>query len=331
LSRAVLFSSVIIDLTHEKLLSNLTGATFRPYVREITLHVEPENPWIKTRLPKLLAQFPAFKTLRLTHINPNYSTHLLPLFPALTQLTLAFRHPPAGDFGLPAILRLACAFPLLERLQITTEAEYNLTGPFNLPERTTLEPLPHLHTVHLDYPMLNARVLAYLAAPALETLHLTLRSDSDSLHTCLRAAGPTLRTLVLCYPRDPPRDMRIGRLMTPPLPTELRALRLCAPVPRHILVATAAHLLERVLTTPRLEELVIEIERIDREDEVAVKDGDEGRASLSHMLQMRPRLGPSAFADRPGEITGADNETLAALSSVLETLHAFKTLRIYPT
>jgi hypothetical protein len=90
-------------------------------------------------------------------------------------------------------------------------------------------------------------------------------------------------------------------------------------------------LLERVLTTPRLEELVIEIERIDREDEVAVKDGDEGRASLSHMLQMRPRLGPSAFADRPGEITGADNETLAALSSVLETLHAFKTLRIYPT
>ncbi|KAJ7839502.1 hypothetical protein B0H13DRAFT_2102196 [Mycena leptocephala] len=157
--------------------------------------------------------------------------------------------------------------------------------------------------------MLNARVLAYLAAPALETLHLTLRSDSDSLHTCLRAAGPTLRTLVLCYPRDPPRDMRIGRLMTPPLPTELRALRLCAPC-------------RRVLTTPRLEELVIEIERIDREDDW--REG-WGRGPCD------PRLGPSAFADRPGEITGADNETLAALSSVLETLHAFKTLRIYPT
>jgi hypothetical protein len=67
--------------------------------------------------PKLLAQFPTFKTLRPMHTHPNHSTHLLSIFPALTQLTLAFRHLPACDFGLPAILRLACAFPLLECLQ----------------------------------------------------------------------------------------------------------------------------------------------------------------------------------------------------------------------
>jgi hypothetical protein len=98
-----------------------------------------------------------------------------------------------------------------------------------------------------------------------------------------------------------------------------------------ILVATAAHLLDRVLTTPCLEELVIEIERIDREDEVVTRDGDEGRALLSYMLQTRPRSGPSAFADRTGDTTCVDYEVRAALSSVLETLHAFKTLRIYLT
>ncbi|KAJ7834925.1 hypothetical protein B0H13DRAFT_2426382 [Mycena leptocephala] len=193
--------------------------------------------------------------------------HLLPIFPALTQLTLAFRHPLAGDFGLPAMLHLACTFPLLKRLQITTEAEYNLTGPFNLPERTTLEPLAHLHTVHLNYPILNTRVLAsYAAYPGvvLSARH-PARHAHWAPHDAASAHGAPCSTL-------------------------------CAPVPRHILVATAAHLLERVLTTPRLEELGIEIERIDREDEVATKDRDEGRASLSYM-----RLGPSVFADRTGD------------------------------
>ncbi|KAJ7816403.1 hypothetical protein B0H13DRAFT_1923595 [Mycena leptocephala] len=94
---------------------------------------------------------------------------------------------------------------------------------------------------------------------------------------------------------------------------ELHTLHLCAPVLHHILVATAAHLLERVLTTPCLKELVIEIERINWEDEVAAKDGDEGHASLSHMLQTRLRLGPSAFADRTGDMTGADNEAQQTL------------------
>ncbi|KAJ7907148.1 hypothetical protein B0H13DRAFT_2503298 [Mycena leptocephala] len=83
-------------------------------------------------------------------------------------------------------------------------------------------------------------------------------------------------------------------------------------------MATAAHLLEHVLTTPRLEELVIEIERVNRE---------EGWGRGPRITQP---YAPDAPA-RTGDMTGADNETLAALSSVLEALHAFKTLRIYPT
>ncbi|KAJ6540527.1 hypothetical protein B0H19DRAFT_1381603 [Mycena capillaripes] len=291
LSGEILFSSVVIHLGHEKLLRNLNHTTFRPYVREITLKMSPSDPWIKRRLPKILAQLPAFKTLRLTHIGANFGMHLLPVFPALTHLTLAFDHPPAGDFGLPAMLHLACSFPLLEIFQLTTEAEYNFTGPFNFPERTTLEPLAHLRTIHLDYPMLNARILAFIAPPALATLHLNLRSDSDSLHACLSAAGPALRVLALSFPHDPPRDMRIGRLMTPPLPTELRTLRLLAPVPCHSLIDITAHLLERVIAAPHLEELILEVKEIDGSVEEAVDDGermDGSRAALGHVLETLP-------------------------------------------
>ncbi|KAJ7831803.1 hypothetical protein B0H13DRAFT_1915288 [Mycena leptocephala] len=241
------------DQWHDQSTQPVIFRVILPSVFTLSRESVDQNPSAQATSP-----IPRFQNSTPYGIYPTYSTYLLPVFPALTQLTLALRHPLAGNFGLPAILRLACAFPLLERLQITTEAEYNLTGPFNLPECTTLVPLAHLHTIHLNYPMLNARVLAYLAAPALEMLHLTLRSDSDSLHTCLRAAGLTLRTLVLCYPRDP---------------------------------------------------LVIEIEKIDREDEVVTRDGDEGRALLSYMLQTRPRSGPSAFADRTGDTTCVDYES----------------------
>ncbi|KAJ7107908.1 hypothetical protein C8R44DRAFT_940904 [Mycena epipterygia] len=297
LSRSILFSCVSIRMKHEKLLNNLEISTFPPFVREMNLHPDViDEPWMKTRMPKLLHQLTALNTLRVHYVKPHYPEGLLPAFSALKQLELFFDHPPTGAFGLPAFLRRVCAFPALERFKISTEADYNFTGPFFFPDRATLEPLTHLHTLDLDYPMMNAQVIAYILSstprPPLTTLNLMLRSDDDHLHDCLRAAGSALHTLSLSFPAAAPHDLRVRHLLTtPPLATGLRSLRLRSP--HRLIFAIAAHLLSLVLRAANLEELVIEIEA--------------GSAPL----------------DVPDEVS------VGELERVLDTLPAFKTLRIY--
>ncbi|KAJ7107910.1 hypothetical protein C8R44DRAFT_885300 [Mycena epipterygia] len=301
LSRPILFSCVRIDMKHEKLLNNLGHATFPPFVREVNLWPDViDEPWMKKRMPKIIPQLTALNTLRLHHVNPHYPERLLPEFSALKQLELVFDRPPAGGFGLPAFLRLACAFPVLERFKISTESEYNHIGPFILPDRAALGSLAHLHTLDLDYPMVNAQIIAYIIGftppPPLTMLNLVLRSDSDRLHECLRAAGPALRTLALSFPALVPRDLRVGRLTTPPLATGLRSLRVRSP--HREIFAIAAHLLSLVLRAANFEELVIEIE--------------VGPAPLD-----------GVFVALPDEVPVGD------LERVLDALPTFKTMRIY--
>ncbi|KAF8187987.1 hypothetical protein K438DRAFT_1764689 [Mycena galopus ATCC 62051] len=175
----------------------------------------------------------------------------------------------------------------------------------------------------------NLPVLALLAPPALDSLHVTL-SDSDpaaeTLHACLRAAGPGLRALALCFSRA----LHIGR-PSRPLVTGLRTLHISAidfavwsngPVPCRTpaLLSSAAHLLEHVLTTPHLEELVIETEVLDA-DEI----GAGHRAEPDRVLATIPTLRtiphvfscsshnetPFRFLDFDGSISGKEHGHVA--------------------
>ncbi|KAJ6483256.1 hypothetical protein C8R45DRAFT_1099535 [Mycena sanguinolenta] len=240
-----LFGSITVT---EDIFHNLVQATFRPYVREVALGVRLPDP----HLPNILEQLPAFETLRLTTVYPDHPGPLLPTFNSLTSLNVAVRRRVGGDSGLPALFRVVSAFPMLERLQTTKEEEYNSTGPFNLPARTTLGSLPHLRTLLLDCPMLNTQIL-------------------DSSH-CPHSK-PFISRL-LCFPRDPPRDMRIGRLRTAPTPTELRSLQLCAPVSHRALLEIAAHVLERALAAERLQRLMLEMEQDETNNRFKVDDAD---------------------------------------------------------
>ncbi|KAJ7676631.1 hypothetical protein DFH06DRAFT_1428254 [Mycena polygramma] len=171
--------------------------------------------------------------------------------------------------------------------------------PFVLPEHTTLA---NLHTVHIDYPILNAQILAAVSPPALDTLHLTLRdSDSGALQKTLRPVAARLRVLVLLYYFDRvfstvsfPKDSGTARPEAPLL-TNLRVLRLCSPLPTPALLSIATHLLAFVLAVPELEKLVIE-----PEGKGAIVY-DEERAALERVL-----LGvPSLKALHPRVIPGA--------------------------
>ncbi|KAF7357108.1 hypothetical protein MSAN_01304900 [Mycena sanguinolenta] len=142
---------------------------------------------------------------------------------------------------------------MLERLQITMEEEYNSTG----------------HSPSLLTSRICARSISIVRCSALRSSTSSRYPRSRHfislcavtrglLHACLRAAGDTLRALVLCFPRDPPRDRRL-RMTT--MATQLRSLHLRAPVPYHALLEITAHLLERVLAAQHLQRLAIELEK----------------------------------------------------------------------
>ncbi|KAJ7456146.1 hypothetical protein FB451DRAFT_1373013 [Mycena latifolia] len=251
-SRPIVFSCMAIGpgKKREKALGKLEHTTFKSFV--IT------EPWVETRLPRMLSHFTALTTLRLTQLRIGYAGRLLPAFGALKQLELELML----AHSLPTVMELVCAFPLLVRLKIAIQEDYTSISPGALPARGALGPLVHLHTLDIDYPMLNMCVIEYILSanppPPVTTLALVLRSDWDRLHECLRASGPALRTLELAFPVEAPRDLRIGRLMTPPFESTLRSLRLRSP--HRDILSIAAHLLSLVLRTPYLESLVIDIE-----------------------------------------------------------------------
>jgi hypothetical protein len=143
--------------------------------------------------------------------------------------------------------------------------------------------------VHLSLPRLNAPVLALLAPPALDTLHLILNdSDPEAIHAALCASGDGLRALVLrCR-----TNLLLDRPTTP-LPTQLRVLHLQAPLPCPALISIAAHLLECVLAVPSLEELVIEPQEFDMDGERDIgmtMSRDATRTRLERLLQTLPAL-----------------------------------------
>ncbi|KAJ7891810.1 hypothetical protein B0H13DRAFT_2340428 [Mycena leptocephala] len=128
-------------------------------------------------------------------------------------------------------------------------------------------PLAQVRTVHLSLPRLNAPVLALLAPPALDTLHLILKdSDPEAIHVAVRAAGNGLRALVLRFRTN----LLLDRPATP-LPTQLRS----------------------VLAVPSLEELVIETQEFDMDEERDIgmrMSRDATRARLDRLLQTLPAL-----------------------------------------
>ncbi|KAJ7915211.1 hypothetical protein B0H13DRAFT_1872303 [Mycena leptocephala] len=210
-------------------------------------------------LPKLLAQFPACKKLRLER-----NWKLLRQLHVTNELELFGSPPPRNSDILTAFLP-------------------------SLASRAGRTPLAQVRTVHLSLPRLNARVLALLAPPALDTLHLILKdSDPEAVHVALRAAGDGLRALVLRFRSN----LLLDRPATP-LPTQLRVLHLQAPLPCPALMAIAAHLLESVLAVPSLEELVIETQEFDMDEERDIgmrMSRDATRARLDRLLQTLPAL-----------------------------------------
>ncbi|KAJ7841239.1 hypothetical protein B0H13DRAFT_2415100 [Mycena leptocephala] len=244
LSRAVLFYSIFItpfSITpnNKKALTAFKYPAIRPHVREIVLFVDPTAKWTETQLPKLLAQFPACKGLRLAG-----NWNLLPRLHMTPELELS---PTARDLGIVTLLRGFFTFPSFARRNSTMAVESNEA------EDPTV-----VRTVHLDFPLLNSPVLALLAPPA-DTLHIMLQdSDPEAVHGALRAAGAGLRALVL----RSRTNLLIGRPATP-LTSQLWVLYLRGPVSCSALMALATHLLEYVLAVPSLEELAIETQEFD--------------------------------------------------------------------
>ncbi|KAF7340347.1 hypothetical protein MVEN_01953900 [Mycena venus] len=304
LSRTILFFSIFITPfrmtpNNDTLLKSFRGATVRPYVRDVRVGANPTADWTKTQLPKLLAQFPALTTLRLTD-----RWELLRQWEIYTELEFFLGTRPARKAGIVAKLHRAftITFPRFTRRKTTVDVQSSVVeadddGPFAIPERP---PLDQLRIVHIEYPAQNLLILSLLAPPAFDTLHLTLHvydREAESVHASLRAAGTGLRTLVLWFPLD----IRIGRPSTP-LATTLRTLHLCArnfpvspwagapvPCPTDALILIAAHLLECVLIAPHLEELIIDTDVLDT-DEIGAVRRHAARVELDRVLRTLPTL-----------------------------------------
>ncbi|KAJ7885006.1 hypothetical protein B0H13DRAFT_2343352 [Mycena leptocephala] len=284
LSRAVLFYFIFITpfsitANYKKLLATFESPTVRSHVREIALCVHPTAKWTEKDLPKLLAQFPACKTLRL---EGNWK--LLRQLHVTNELEF-FIAPPSRNSNILTVLRRLFTFPRTARRKSTMAL-----GSNNAEDPTVMQvPLAQVRTVHLSLPRLNAPVLALLAPPALDTLHLILNdSDPEAIHAALCAAGDGLRALVLRFRTN----LLLDRPATP-LPTQLRVLHLQAPLPCPALMAIAAHLLECVLAVPSLEELVIKPQEFDMDggrDIGMTMSRDATRARLERLLQTLPAL-----------------------------------------
>jgi hypothetical protein len=268
-------------------------------VRDVRVGVNPSADWTKTQLPKLLAQFPALTTLRLTD-----RWELLRQWEIYTELEFFLGTRPARKSGIMAKLRRAftTTFSRFAHRKTSVDVQSSVLeagddGPFIVPESP---PLHQLRTVHIAYPAQNLLVLSLLMPPAFDTLHLTLQvydREAESVHASLRAAGTGLRTLVLWFPLD----IRIGRPSTP-LVTTLRTLHLCArdfpvspwagalvPCPTDALISIAAHLLGCVLIAPHLEELIIDTDVTDANGIGAVRR-HAARAELDRVLRTLPAL-----------------------------------------
>jgi hypothetical protein len=188
--------------------------------------------------------------------------------------------PTARDSGIVTLLRGFFTFPPFARRNSTMAAESNKSE-----DPTVVQtPLAQVHTVHIDFPLLNSPVLALLAPPAIDTLYIMLQdSDPEAVHGALRAAGAGLRALVL----RSRTNLLIGRPATP-LASQLRVLYFGGPVSCSALMALATHLLEYVLAVPSLEKLVIETQEFDMDEERKI--GMRGREKLHRLLQTLPAL-----------------------------------------
>lgn len=151
-----------ITPNNKKVLTTFKYPAIRPYVREIILFVDRTAKWTESQLPKLLAQFPACKALRLAG-----NWNLLPRLHMTPELELS---PTARDSGLVTLLRGFFTFPTFARRNSMMVAESNKTE-----DPTVVQtPLAQVRTVHIDFPLLNSPVLALLAPPAIDTLHIML-------------------------------------------------------------------------------------------------------------------------------------------------------------
>ncbi|KAJ7874851.1 hypothetical protein B0H13DRAFT_2348420 [Mycena leptocephala] len=234
----------------DQVLTTFKYPAIRPYVREIILFVDRTAKWTETQLPKLLAQFPACKALRLAG-----NWNLLPRLHMTPELELSTT---ARDSGIVTLLRGIFTFPSFARRNSTMAVESN-----EAEDPTVVQtPLARVDTVHLDFPLLNSPVLALLAPPAIDTPHIMLQdSDPEAVHVALRAAGAGLRALVL----RSRTNLLIGRPATP-LASQLRY----------------------VLAVPSLEELVIETQEFDMDEGREI--GIRRRETLDRLLQTLPAL-----------------------------------------
>ncbi|KAJ7355334.1 hypothetical protein DFH08DRAFT_497358 [Mycena albidolilacea] len=304
LSRTMLFSSIFItpyriSPNNDTRLKAFRSATIRPYVREITVGVDPTAEWTQTYLPKLLAQFPELATLRLTE---NWG--LLIQWQVYTELELFINsYVPPPRCGLVAWLRRVVTLPRFMSRKIATKAQPIVTeeesddGFFTVHQRA---PLALLRTVHIRYPEFNVPILALLAPPVLDTVHLTLKvsaTASEALHACLRAAGPGLRALVLHFWQDSPITQLATRLTTGLRTIHIRASDLPvltyagAPIPcsADTLISIATRLLGCVLDAPQLEELIIGAE-LEYGDVGGTWERMTQRAELDRVLRTLPNL-----------------------------------------
>ncbi|KAJ7333995.1 hypothetical protein DFH08DRAFT_296458 [Mycena albidolilacea] len=299
LSRTILFSSIFINPDRNSPYNDTSvrafrSATIRPYVREITVGLTMDHTadWTQTYLPKLLGQFPEFTTLRLTG-----DWRLLIQLQVYIELEVNSYVPPPRS-GLVERLRRVFTLPRFIRRKIAAKVrpivteEESVDGFFTVHQRA---PLALLRTVHVRYPEYNTPILALLAPPALDTVHLTLmesKAASEAIHACLRAAGPGVRTLVLDFWRDSPITQLATRLTT-----GLRTIHIRAPgftvwtyagaptlCSADTVISITACLLGCVLDAPQLEELTVEAE-VEYGDGTGAGQRMAQRAELDRVLR----------------------------------------------